>query len=257
MSGSPVAIVTGGAQGIGAAICAELLKNGYRVCIADIQESKAEEFAEAQQQIYGKENVIAIGCDVSKESDYTNVFEKMLEKFKRIDVLVNNAGIVDEESPRKCLEVNLLGPLIGCHTALKYMGKSNGGNGGVVINTASLAGFVPATTVPAYTASKHGIIGLTRSFGLPLHFDKDGIVFAALCPSLVNTTIIKPMIKNINSTKESDMPFKFVSIELVAKGVLKILEDKINGSTLIVIPSGYHYLILDERLKKLILDDVK
>ncbi|GBO04351.1 hypothetical protein AVEN_264968-1 [Araneus ventricosus] len=71
MSDSPVAIVTGGAQGIGAAICVELLRKGYRVCIADIQESKAAEFAKEQQPVYGEENVTVIRCDVSNKSDYT------------------------------------------------------------------------------------------------------------------------------------------------------------------------------------------
>ncbi|GBN15174.1 hypothetical protein AVEN_73627-1 [Araneus ventricosus] len=111
-----------------------------KVCVADIQELKAEEFAREQQKIFGKGDVIAIHCDVSKESDYSKLFEQTLKYFKRVDVLVNNAGVLLEHDPRKCLEVNLLGPLFGCHAALKYMGKSKGGNGGVVINTASLAG---------------------------------------------------------------------------------------------------------------------
>ncbi|CAL1292584.1 unnamed protein product [Larinioides sclopetarius] len=97
MSDSPVAIVTGGAQGIGAAICIELLKKGYRVCVADIQELKAEEFARDQQKMYGEGNVTAIRCDVSKESDYST--------------------------------------------------------------------FLPCPEMPAYVASKHGIVALTRSFG--------------------------------------------------------------------------------------------
>ncbi|GBN15142.1 hypothetical protein AVEN_138873-1 [Araneus ventricosus] len=111
-----------------------------KVCVADIQELKAEEFAREQQNIFGKGDVLAIHCDVSKESDYSKLFEQTLKYFKRVDVLVNNAGVLLEHDPRKCLEVNLLGPLFGCHAALKYMGKSKGGNGGVVINTASLAG---------------------------------------------------------------------------------------------------------------------
>ncbi|XP_055932301.1 15-hydroxyprostaglandin dehydrogenase [NAD(+)]-like [Argiope bruennichi] len=256
MSDSPVAIVTGGAQGIGAAVCIELLKNGYRVCIADIQESKAEEFAKEQQQIYGKENVIAVGCDVSKKSDYTDLFEKTIENFKRVDLLVNNAGIVEEQSPRKCLEINLLGPTIGCHAALKYMGKSKGGNGGVVINTSSAAGLVPAAGAPAYAASKHGIIGLTRSFGHSSHYDKDGIIFAAVCPALVDTEIVKKGRKNrLNMERESTSRIKFVSIESVAKAYLKVLEDKINGSILLVVPNGYHYQNLDEKLMTLISGD--
>ncbi|CAL1292585.1 unnamed protein product [Larinioides sclopetarius] len=256
MSDSPVAIVTGGAQGIGAAICKELLKKGYRVCVADIQDSKAEEFSKEQQFIYGKENVIALRCDVSEESDFTNLFEQTLEKFKRIDLLVNNAGILLEQNPRKCLEVNLIGTLIGCYTAMKYMGKSKGGNGGVVINISSVTGFIPTAEVPAYTASKHGVIGLTRSLGLPFHYDKDGIIFAALCPGTVHTDMIKPI--NNRSLKpggDGSKRFKTVSVEFVAKGVLKVLDDKINGSTLLIINDGYQYQKVDENLKALVAGD--
>ncbi|XP_055932304.1 15-hydroxyprostaglandin dehydrogenase [NAD(+)]-like [Argiope bruennichi] len=252
MADSPVAVVTGGAQGIGAAICIELLKNGYRVCVADIQEEKAKEFAKYQQSIYGEENVIAVSCDVSKESEYTKLFEETLKHFKKVDVLVNNAGILLEQQPRKCIEVNLLGPLVGCHTALKYIGKSNGGNGGVVINTASLAGFVPIAETPAYVASKHGVVGLTRSFGMPFHYNKDEITFAAICPHFVDTDILKSTNKTLDPTFDFSKHPDKISPEFVAKGVLKILEDKINGSTLHIGADGYHYEELEERFKILI-----
>ncbi|XP_055932299.1 15-hydroxyprostaglandin dehydrogenase [NAD(+)]-like [Argiope bruennichi] len=252
MSDSPVAIVTGGAQGIGAAICKELLKKGYRICIADIQKSKAEEFAREQQKIYGEGNVIVIQCDLTKESDYANVFEGTLKHFKRVDVLVNNAGVLMEPDPRTCVEVNLLGPLLGCHAALKYMGKSKGGNGGAVINTASVAGVVPVPLIPAYAATKHGVVGLTRSFGLPYHYDKDGIFFAALCPYYVDTDMMKSVNRTLEPTLDSSNRPDKMSVEYTAKGVLKLLEDKINGSTLLVVPDGYHYYELDEKLKTLI-----
>ncbi|CAL1292580.1 unnamed protein product [Larinioides sclopetarius] len=243
-----VAIVTGGSQGIGAAICIELLKNGYRVCIADIQELKAIEFTNEQKSVYGEENITTICCDVSKESDYISLFEKTLKKFKRVDVLINNAGIILEENPRKCLEVNLLGTLIGCHTALKYMGKSKGGNGGTVINMSSSAG----SHLPAYTASKNGIIGLTRSFGHPHHYDKDGIIFAALCPFAVDTDLLKSAIKNVDPTSvPMDIFTDVMSPEFTAKGVMKILEDKINGSTLAVLPDAYHYVKIADKLQNL------
>ncbi|GFU02239.1 3-beta-hydroxycholanate 3-dehydrogenase [Nephila pilipes] len=140
MSESPVAIVTGGAQGLGAAICIELLKTGYKVCIADVQEVKAKEFLKEQQPVYGKENIITSFCDVTKESDFKEVFDLTLKTFHRVDVLVNNAGILNEHEPQKVTDVNLVGTIYGCRMAFKYMGRSNGGNGGFVINTASLAG---------------------------------------------------------------------------------------------------------------------
>ncbi|CAL1292590.1 unnamed protein product [Larinioides sclopetarius] len=254
MSDSPVAIVTGGAQGLGAAICIELLKTGYRVCAADIQGEKAEEFAKQQQLVYGKENIIASPCDVSKESDYIRVFEETIKTFKRVDVLINNAGILLESYPSKTINVNLMGPIYGCYTAFKYMGKSNGGNGGVVINTSSLAGFLPAAENPVYTASKHGIIGLTRSLGLPLHFDKDGIIFACVAPHMIDTDILKSVNKTLVSDYDISKVHSHILMrpEFVAKGFMKILEDKINGSVLTVIPGEYQYIGAQKEVTELL-----
>ncbi|GFY66817.1 15-hydroxyprostaglandin dehydrogenase [Trichonephila inaurata madagascariensis] len=229
MSNAPVAIVTGGAQGLGAAICIELLKTGYKVCVADVQEEKAKEFVKEQEPVY-------------------EVFDLTLEKFHRVDLLVNNAGILNEYEPQKVMDINLVGTIYGCRVALKYMGKSSGGSGGFVINTASIAGILPASALPVYVASKHGVVGLTRSYGLPYHFERDGVTFAALCPSFINTDLLKTPVtlkEGQDFSKRTDL----MSPEYVAKGVSKLLEDKINGSTLVVSLDGYHYIDIPEELK--------
>ncbi|CAL1292576.1 unnamed protein product [Larinioides sclopetarius] len=253
MSNSPVAIVTGGAQGLGAAICIELLKKEYRVCIADIQESKAKQFADEQKHIYGKENIMAMSCDVTKESDYARIFDQTLATFHRVDVLVNNAGILTEVELRKMLDINLLGPIIGCQTALKYMGKSNGGNGGIVINTASVAGLLPFAEIPVYVASKHGVVGLTRSYGMPFHFERDEVTFVALCPSFINTILLETRNKTLNPEVDFSKRSNLLSPEYVAKGAMKLLEDKINGSTLVVSHDGYMYVGIQEEMKNVTL----
>ncbi|KAF8781888.1 15-hydroxyprostaglandin dehydrogenase [NAD(+)] like protein [Argiope bruennichi] len=123
----------------------------------------------------------------------------------------------------------------------------------LVINTASLAGFVPIAETPAYVASKHGVVGLTRSFGMPFHYNKDEITFAAICPHFVVNIYLqndksKLVIPTLSLPNQPDK----ISPEFVAKGVLKILEDKINGSTLHIGADGYHYEELEERFKILI-----
>ncbi|KAF8781887.1 Farnesol dehydrogenase like protein [Argiope bruennichi] len=194
MSDSPVAIVTGGAQGLGAAICIELLKKGYRVCAVDIQGEKAEEFAKQQQLVYGKENIIAAHCDVSKESDYARVFEETIKTFKRVDALINNAGILLESNPRRTIDVNLM----------------------------------------------------------PLHFDKDGVVFACVAPHMIDTDILKSVNKTLVPDYDISKVHSHILMrpEFVAKGFMKVLEDRINGSTLIVIPGEYRYIeVFEETLK--------
>ncbi|XP_054717011.1 15-hydroxyprostaglandin dehydrogenase [NAD(+)]-like [Uloborus diversus] len=248
----PVAIVTGGAQGLGAAVCQLLLEQDYKVCIADIEECKGEQLLEELKTKFGSESVIFSSCDVSREEDFERTFRKTIDKFLSIDVLINNAGIVMEQNPRKLIDVNLIGPIFGCQLAIKYMSKTNGGKGGVVINTSSILGFVPYSALPSYVASKHALIGLTRSFGLPYHFSRDGITFSALCPSLMKTNILKSMNENSLTQNFDVSGFEeaLLEPEYVAKGVLKIFEDRINGSTLVVTKrKGFVYIGVQEELK--------
>ncbi|CAL1292575.1 unnamed protein product [Larinioides sclopetarius] len=256
MPDAQVAIVTGGAQGLGAAICIELLKQGYKVCVADIQEYKGKYFVNQQQEEFGSENVIFSACDVTKESDYISAFELTLKTFHRVDILINNAGIVLEQDPQTLLSVNLLGPMIGCQTAIKFMGKSKGGKGGMVINMSSVLGFLPYSAAPAYVASKHGLIGLTRSYGLPFHLEKEGIIFTALCPSFTDTDILKNagtnlLVQGIDHSKREGV----MSPEAVAKGIFQLLNDRINGSTLLVSKNlGNRYIGFQEEFKNVPLE---
>ncbi|XP_035230523.1 15-hydroxyprostaglandin dehydrogenase [NAD(+)]-like [Stegodyphus dumicola] len=250
MTDLSVAIITGGAQGLGAAIANALLKNGYKVCIADINEQTGQKLVAELAKCFGQEKIFFAVCDVTKESDYKKLFYLTLEKFKRIDVLINNAGIIAEKNPRKVLDVNVMGPIIGCQTALEYMGKSKGGKGGIVINTASLAGFLPLPSIPVYVASKHAVVGLTRSYGLTYHLKRDGVIFMALCPSYINTDLLhvfnhESLIEGTDVTNRPDT----MSPDYVAQGVLKLLKDKINGSTLVVTNEGYNYVGFPEELK--------
>ncbi|GBM09079.1 15-hydroxyprostaglandin dehydrogenase [NAD(+)] [Araneus ventricosus] len=151
------------------------------------------------------------------------------------------------------LDINLLGPIIGCQTALKYMGKSNGGNGGIVINTASIAGFLPFAEIPVYVASKHGVVGLTKSYGMPFHFERDEVIFNALCPSFSNTSLVESSNKTLNPEADFSKRPNLMSPEYVAKGAMKLLEDKINGSTLVITHDGYMYVGIQEELKNVTL----
>jgi len=253
MAVTPVAIVTGGAQGIGAAICVVLLKQGYKVCVADLNEEKGREFVSEQQQEFGKDRVIFSLCDVSKESHYEATFELTLKTFQQVNVLINNAGICLEQDPTTTIAVNLLGPIYGCQTAIRYMGKNKGGHGGIVISTASIAGFLPIYKCPSYTASKHGIIGLTRSYGHSYHLEKEGIIFAAICPSFTDTDIMKSARNNVlDPDPNAPLYPNLMSPVYVAQAVLKILEDRMNGSTLLITEeNGYQYIGVQEELKEI------
>ncbi|GFR13663.1 15-hydroxyprostaglandin dehydrogenase, partial [Trichonephila clavata] len=159
-----IALVTGGAQGIGRAYTNALLNVGMRVCICDIQEDPAIEFIENLSAEH-KNNIIFQKCDVSSFSDFKNAFDKVISTFGRIDVLINNAGILNEQNFQRTVEVNLIGVIHGTLLAFEYMDISKGGQGGHIINTASITGLGPLYIAPVYSATKHAIVGYTRSLG--------------------------------------------------------------------------------------------
>ncbi|GCC35702.1 hypothetical protein chiPu_0014190 [Chiloscyllium punctatum] len=103
-----VALVTGAAQGIGKAIAEILLKNGAKVSLLDINASRGEATKAAFGQTYGAENILFLPCDVTSENQLKDCFSKTVEKFQRLDIVCNNAGIFDEKNWENCLSINLL-----------------------------------------------------------------------------------------------------------------------------------------------------
>ncbi len=169
-----VAIVTGGAMGIGKAIAARLAKDGAQVVVADLQKSPAA--------------ALSLQLDVSKESDVACMAAETAKKFGRIDILVNNAAVfsslelrpfenIPPDEFRRVMEVNVMGVWLCCRACVPHMRKAGGGR---IINLASGA---PLKGVPLflhYIASKGAVISMTR--GLARELGKDAITVNALAP---------------------------------------------------------------------------
>ncbi|GFS84309.1 15-hydroxyprostaglandin dehydrogenase [Nephila pilipes] len=238
-----IALVTGGAQGIGRAYTNALLNIGMKVCICDITEDPAKEFIENLPSEH-KNNVIFQKCDVSSFTDFKNAFEKTISTFGRIDVLINNAGILDEHNFQRVVQVNLLGVIHGTMLAFEYMSINKGGHGGHVINTSSKTGLDPLYIAPVYCATKHAIVGYSRSLGHEYHFEKTGITVNALCPSLVDTHIYQTFPSKCVDAEEATRfgaPLKTLKPEDVANALLKLLADGKNGAILRVDQNGLTY----------------
>jgi NAD(P)-dependent dehydrogenase (short-subunit alcohol dehydrogenase family) len=183
------AAVTGGANGIGLAIARGLAKAGARVAIGDIDAGAAEA---AAASIGGE--TVGVGLDVSDEESFTRFLDAARDRHGPLDLLVNNAGVdwmgpfheMPPELTRREVDVNLIGPMIGCRLAL---GRMLPGRSGHIVNVASGAGRVPLPGSASYSATKHGVVGLTES--LRLEYRDSGVSFSVIQPAQVETAMMQ------------------------------------------------------------------
>jgi 3(or 17)beta-hydroxysteroid dehydrogenase len=186
-----VAIVTGGASGIGRGIAEALAREGARVVITDVQ---AELGREAAKAIGG--DTVFVRHDVTNEDSWREVIAAALERFGRLDVLVNNAGIIivvdieetTVEQWRKIMTVNAEGVFLGCKHAIPAMRRSGGGS---IINISSAAGLVGTPTFPAYSASKGAVRLLTKSVAAHCRDKGDAIRCNSIHPGGIDTPLLR------------------------------------------------------------------
>ncbi|XP_078407250.1 15-hydroxyprostaglandin dehydrogenase [NAD(+)]-like [Cetorhinus maximus] len=225
-----VALVTGAAQGIGKAIAEILLKNGAKVSLLDINVQVGEATKAAFEQTYGAENILFLPCDVMTESQLKGSFSKTLEKFQRLDVVCNNAGIVDEGNWEKCLSINLVSVIKGTHLGIEHMSKETGGAGGVIVNIASMAGLIPFSIAPVYSASKHGVVGFTKSLALTC-FEKHGVKLHVLCPGFAETVLLESLQSSKLSGQKEKVQAMVAMVGIattsqIAEGFLHVVMDQ-------------------------------
>ena len=181
-----VALVTGAARGIGRTVALTLAERSYRIAANDL--SAPEETLEELESSGAK--ALSVSGDVSDENSVRGMVEAVMGEFGRIDVLVNNAGISTivpaEETTltdwNRTLSVNLTGPFLTCREFGKVMLERGGGS---IVNVSSVAGLLGVANRVAYNASKHGLIGLTRT--LAAEWGGRGVRINAVCPGWVKT----------------------------------------------------------------------
>jgi NAD(P)-dependent dehydrogenase (short-subunit alcohol dehydrogenase family) len=183
-----VAIVTGGASGIGQGIAAKLIAEGARVIIADVQRDALE----ATAAEIGAAGVLT---DVSDPASVDALARTALDRYGAVDVVCNNAGIgplapvadLTLDDWRWMIGVNLWGVIHGVHTFLPILKRNR--DGGHIVNTASMAGLVAGPRLGAYAAAKYGVVGLTEVLAAELAADNSRVGVSVLCPGTVHTSI--------------------------------------------------------------------
>jgi meso-butanediol dehydrogenase / (S,S)-butanediol dehydrogenase / diacetyl reductase len=201
-------VVTGAAQGIGAAIGRGLAREGANVTFADLNLELAESVAAEVRKSGGK--AIACKVDVSKRSDVKTLIEKAVAEFGQLDVMFNNAGVnkpqnfldTTEENWEFIMRINGLGVLIGIQEAAKQMIKQ--GSGGKIVNTASIAGRQGFDNVAPYCASKFAVISLTQSAARDLA--KHHITVNGFSPGVVATPLWDQLDKQLMELGVSSKP---------------------------------------------------
>ena len=187
-----VAVITGAASGIGLAAARRLAEEGAQVVVADVNEQAGKEAADAVGGMFVK-------TDVTSDVDVRHLYEEAHDRYGHIDIAFNNAGISppDDDSIlstgldawRRVQEVNLTSVYLCCKHVIPYMQRLGKGS---VINTASfVATMGAATSQISYTASKGGVLAMSRELGV--QFAREGIRVNALCPGPVNTPLLQEL----------------------------------------------------------------
>jgi NAD(P)-dependent dehydrogenase (short-subunit alcohol dehydrogenase family) len=243
MEEQKVAIVTGASSGIGRITAVALAKEGIKVSLAARRDKEGEETLRFVKEAGG--DGIFVRTDVSSEDDVKSLVEKTVKKYGRLDYAFNNAGVVEDPGLfttktstnfDKLMTVNVKGVWLSMKYEILQMLKNGGG---AIVNTSSVYGVVANPKLPFYTASKHAVLGLTKSAAL--EYAKNGIRINAVAPGAIETEMMEQSIGNNKQLRDELVALHPIGRagkpEEIANSVVWLLSDKasfLTGHTLLV-----------------------
>jgi NAD(P)-dependent dehydrogenase (short-subunit alcohol dehydrogenase family) len=252
-----VAIITGGASGIGAALGRELARRGCEVVLADRQIDLAKEVAAAIRDTGGKAN--AAELNVVEYRAVESLINETVKRTGRLDYMFNNAGITmsgsasvyEIEDWNMAIDVNLRGVIYGAKAAYKVMMEQEYGH---IVNTASLGGLLAMPDSIGYITTKHAVVGLSKA--LRIEASRSGIYVSVLCPGFIRTPILDQcgkfgkMIQEQSPEKAEKVKqfyesFKPMLPDIFAK---KALDAVAKNEAIIIVPKKYKFLWWFDRL---------
>ena len=230
------ALVTGAGTGLGYALAKSLVSMGARVMATDIDEARLLQLKEHSSDLPGR--LITEILDVRDRKQFKRCIELLVEKWGKLDILLNNAGVcnageivhLEDHHWKDVIDINLIGTINGCTAAVGIMTAQGFGH---IVNISSIAGLVPFPVTAPYNISKSGIIALSRT--LRMEMAGRGIAVTLVCPGQLNTGMFKnlPTANLQRSVIDNNNPFKPVNIQ---KAAHKILNAARKGKFFLVFP---------------------
>jgi NAD(P)-dependent dehydrogenase (short-subunit alcohol dehydrogenase family) len=221
--------ISGSGSGLGEALAYRFAKGGYRVAVSDVDPQRAQKVFENIQQQGG--DGFAMGLDVTSESDWQALYQRVSDEWGGLDVLVNNAGVAAagrlEDSSIEdwnwVLDIDLMGVIRGCHRFVPLFRSQRGGH---IVNVASFAGMMPVPALSAYATAKAGVVALSEQLRVDLV--GSGVGVSVLCPAFVDTRLLETLRSNDDKAKK--MASKWMSnspitAEKVAEDVFKAVKE--------------------------------
>ena len=245
-----VAIITGGASGIGLAAAKLLAAGGARLVIADI-ESDAGAAAVREIEANGGQARF-VRTDVTRRGDLERMLDYAVQQFGRVDIVDNNAGISEigldfftpgSDAWEKTLAIDLEAVIRGTQLAVQQLRRQGGG--GVIINTASMGGLIPMAISPVYAASKAGVIHFTRSLA---YLAGEGIRVNVVCPTYTDTALVRQHGDEIVEQMKREVG-GLLRPEQVAEGVLELIRDDARAGAVmrVTVRKGIDYTFVPRR----------
>jgi NAD(P)-dependent dehydrogenase (short-subunit alcohol dehydrogenase family) len=241
------ALITGGASGIGATTARMLAARDANLVLVDVNQQLGDDTVKAIEAVGAR--AIFVRADVRDEGQMRQAFDDAVGRFGSLDIVFNNAGIatpqpgftrIAVEQWKRVLDIDLLGVVLGCYLAFPLMRE----RGGVIVNTASMAGVYPIPGDPVYSAAKAGVIHLTHSLA---YWSKRRIRINCVCPGVVDTPLSRSQTREERAAgRPAPQVRSLLQPEAIAEVVLKFIEDDSQaGQVVEVRPTGVN--VIDPR----------
>ncbi|XP_074025933.1 15-hydroxyprostaglandin dehydrogenase [NAD(+)]-like [Leptinotarsa decemlineata] len=237
-----IALITGGASGLGFRYAKELLQNGLKgVTLADMDAVSGKKAEEELRSTFGADRALFIKTDVTKYVEFEEAFQSTIKKFKNVDILINNAGIMNDSIWEKEVAINMNGLINGMLLGLeKYLKNSKQGSEAVIVNISSVVGLNAHGYMPVYCGTKAAVVTMTQAWAWPTHSKRTGVRVVALCPGPSATPLMDmegklwspEYLDTIAGGDSGGIPLQ--GLDVVAQELVRIIKFAENGTIWVV-----------------------